>query len=502
MNKPLLLILTSIVIISSTEVSCNKQLDAVKPYNQVSQETQLSTKAGILEATRGNYLDFYTQTDQTASAFLNYFYYWHNLAEFRGNNVVLSAPINEGGAFGGGNLIRDNDAYFFLNSGNPNNGISYSFWRKSYIIIAACNAILSKIGPNTADTDLQHAQGQNLFLRAYLDFNLLRIYGRPYYQSPQTNLGIVLDSTDVIQKQKRATVAESYNFIINDLIQAAALLPSMTSMPSNSFNIYATKEAAWAFLSRVYLYMGGSVDNPNPQYNSLSIQYADSVISSPNFTLATTSELPNIFNTNDATTLPEVIFAFNMNSPQLNPICGYYSPGIPAAGLAPGGVNASPDYLSLLDSSDVRSQFISNGNVVTKWSYQALNTFYFYTNTPLIVFRLAEMYLNRAEAEAKIGDDGDALTDLNIIHTRAGLQPYSGLTGTDLTMAILKERRIELAFEGQNSFDYFRNGLPMIRNYASYNSGPLTIQPTDNRVVMQIPDFEIQANPLLIQNAQ
>jgi hypothetical protein len=218
--------------------------------------------------------------------------------------------------------------------------------------------------------------------------------------------------------------------------------------------------------------------------------------------LATTSQLPNLFNRTDATGVNEFIFAFNGSSPNSNQTEGLYSPGFAPFGIPPSGVNASPDYLQLLAPGDVRSSFITNGNFVTKWSYQALNHFYLYTNQPIVQFRLSEMYLNRAEAEAKNNMGQAALTDLNIIHTRAGLQAYSGLSSQDLLTDILLERRLELAFEGGASFDNFRNGLPMVRNYSSYNTGPLTIQPTDNKVVMQIPAFEIQQNPLLIQNPQ
>jgi len=489
------LITAALLIITAS--SCNKQLDSIKPYNQVSAETQLSYKAGLLEATQGNYQQFYTQTDPTGGALFQYFYYWHNLAEFRGNNVVITTPVNSNG-----NVVSGNDAYLFLNSAQSTSGLSYPLWRKSYVIIAGCNAVLSAIDPQTTDPDLLTAIGTNLFLRAYCHFNLLQLYGRPYYQSPQTNLGIVLSSTSTGQQQKRATVDSSYNFILNDLKQAAAYLPALASYPAAANKTYATKEAAWAFLSRVYLYMGGTGSAPNGPNNVQAVLYADSVINSGNFQLATTSQLPQLFNTADATGVNEFIFAFNGSTPNSNQTLGYYSPGFAPFGFAPGGVNASPDYLQLLAPADVRSSFITNGNFVSKWSYQALNYFFLFTHQPIVQFRLSEMYLNRAEAEAKNGMDQAALTDLNTIHTRAGLQAYSGLSSQDLLTDILQERRLELAFEGQASFDNFRNGLPMVRSYSSYNTGPLTIQPTDNRVVMQIPAFEIQENPLLIQNPQ
>ena len=84
-----------------------------------------------------------------------------------------------------------------------------------------------------------------------------------------------------------------------------------------------------------------------------------------------------------------------------------------------------------------------------------------------------------------------ARADLSTIHTRAGL-PESDITSIadqDLLAAILKERRMELAFEGHAGYDYFRNGLPMIRKAADNNGKALIIQPDDPKVVLTIPNF-------------
>ncbi len=89
-----------------------------------------------------------------------------------------------------------------------------------------------------------------------------------------------------------------------------------------------------------------------------------------------------------------------------------------------------------------------------------------------------------------------------MIRRRAGIGDTSNITGLPLFNEILKQRRIELAFEGHVSYDYFRNGLPMVRDYASGNSGAMTIQPTDPKVLMRIPSDEITGNPNLSQNEQ
>lgn len=64
-----------------------------------------------------------------------------------------------------------------------------------------------------------------------------------------------------------------------------------------------------------------------------------------------------------------------------------------------------------------------------------------------VVVRLAEVYLNRAEAYAKKGNIGFALADVNVIRTRAGIPVYTSVpAGMTLLDTVLQERRLELAF--------------------------------------------------------
>lgn len=71
---------------------------------------------------------------------------------------------------------------------------------------------------------------------------------------------------------------------------------------------------------------------------------------------------------------------------------------------------------------------------------------------PFILYRLAEIYLNYAEAQYHLGDEAIAREFVNKVSTRA-LQPEITATGEDLLEAIKRERRIELAFEGHSFFD-------------------------------------------------
>lgn len=79
-----------------------------------------------------------------------------------------------------------------------------------------------------------------------------------------------------------------------------------------------------------------------------------------------------------------------------------------------------------------------------------------YSAAQWIVFRLSEMYLNYAEAEAQLGQTATALTYLNKIRDRAGMPDLASGGGTDLMDKIRQERRIELCFEGHRFFDLRR----------------------------------------------
>ena len=113
-----------------------------------------------------------------------------------------------------------------------------------------------------------------------------------------------------------------------------------------------------------------------------------------------------------------------------------------------------------------------------------------------VISRLGEVYLNRAEAEAKLGHYSAALADLNLVRTRSipGAQ-YTSLDATNAPERIDKERQLELAFQAERSYDVFRNGGSLIRRYPGAHHQREDIAPTDYRVVYFIPQNAIDAYP-------
>ena len=113
-----------------------------------------------------------------------------------------------------------------------------------------------------------------------------------------------------------------------------------------------------------------------------------------------------------------------------------------------------------------------------------------------VISRLAEIYLNRAEAEAKLGNYSAALSDLNQVRTRSlPSAAYSSLDATTAATRIDKERQLELAFQAERSYDVFRNGGSLVRRYPGAHHQTEDIAPTDYRVIYFIPQNAINSYP-------
>ena len=80
-------------------------------------------------------------------------------------------------------------------------------------------------------------------------------------------------------------------------------------------------------------------------------------------------------------------------------------------------------------------------------------------NNNKIIFRYADALLRRAESHARLGEDAQALAQLNVVRDRAGLPPLGGLSGDALMDAVLRERSWELGGEGHRWLDLKRFGV-------------------------------------------
>ncbi len=119
-----------------------------------------------------------------------------------------------------------------------------------------------------------------------------------------------------------------------------------------------------------------------------------------------------------------------------------------------------------------------------------------------VISRLAEIYLNRAEAYAKLGQYNNALADLNQIRNRAIINGgYASLDASNAAERIDKERTLELAYQAERSYDVFRNGGTLTRHFPGPHNQAEEIPASEYRVVYYIPQSAINAYPgTLTQN--
>jgi hypothetical protein len=485
-NKNIQILFSTIVTLLLFS-SCSAELDKLRAHNVTDEEKLFSTPDGFQRAVEGIYsLSIYSFGDD-----LIY------MGEAQGNNLRKLETTSSGIA----------DVYSYTH-------IYFDLWTPSYKVIQQANMVLKNVKFSESDSIIKEAKAEALFCRAFAYFNLARCYGRPYYQSPETNPGVVI-VTDPYDEGLRArnTVKETYEQIVNDLMLS---IPCYTSNRGSSYaSIYASK----ALLSRVYLYMGGTFSNPDKSYNDSVVKYTSEVIDGP-FTLAQGSEYTNYFlNQNTSAGSVEDIFDTNTQSKR-SYLHAKFTP-IANNLTTSGGYSPSPSLIDLMnvESGDLRLTLFKkvtfgNSNIygdslsTIKYDVSGTTESDESSQSPIRHFRLVEMYLNRAEAYAKLGKNTESLTDLNTVRTRAGLSALSdgSLSGQELFDAIFTQRRLELAFEGHVGFDYFRNGLTMKRNYDFNEMSGVTVikemSPTDAKIVLLIPNSEIILNTKLQQNKQ
>lgn len=322
-------------------------------------------------------------------------------------------------------------------------------WITAYEGINLANIILSKLDVMEDPDERDRVEGEALFVRGILHFELVRMYAKAWNDgNPATNPGIPIRTTPVNTEAEAAelptrnTVAEVYAQVLQDLQAAKELLPERNNERANTY-------AASAFLSRVYL---------QQQNYAGARDEANRVIEEGGFEL--NPSVTAIFR-NDNTA--EAIFEIQQND-QNN--AGSANDGLATfyadlEGVGRGDISVTTEFsdenpnryttYDLYEEDDARLnelfyEGVNFGAITTsKWTSPGQN---------IPVVRLAEMYLTRAEANFRLGTAVGAtpVQDINTIRTRAGLAPRLIVT----LPQILLERQLELAFEGFRIHDLKR----------------------------------------------
>jgi len=132
------------------------------------------------------------------------------------------------------------------------------------------------------------------------------------------------------------------------------------------------------------------------------------------------------------------------------------------------------------------------GYYLRKWRDESHTDLLTYNSTHTWVeLRLAEIYLNRAEALYRLGDQGNALKDVNTLRSRVGLPALEGVSGEALWEKIRHERKIELAYEGHLYWDMRRWRLAEME-YNHYRVHGMKIRKEGNGYTFQVVDADLE----------
>lgn len=459
--KKILFGLITACLLTGTFTACNSKLD-VEPTDSIDASTALTTSADVEAALIGCYAGI-----QNAEAYGGYIQLMSDLLADNGDISFVGTfiPPNQ---IVRKQILRDN-------------GFVEAIWVNAYNVINRTNTVLANLDKLDTPAKQARVEGEAKFIRSLLYFDLVRLYARAWNDgNPTTNPGVplVLTPTTVITAESqvsRNTVAQVYEQVLTDLTTAEARL--ITANPTNNNGFFANRYAVAALLSRVYLQQGRFAESAAAATRVISSgrytlvpEYADE-FSSPNDLLANSTE---------------DIFAVQVSSQSgVNELNTFYSVN------RRGDVNINEQLINLFEPGDERLDLFlidpTGGDPTYSGKYDVL-----YGNIKL--FRLAEMYLNRAESNFRAGTTTGArpLDDINIIRSRAGLNPLTTLSIED----ILKERRLELALEGFRLGDLKRNQESTV----DLSSTPVVLPYNSPRLIFPIPLREINANPNLVQN--
>lgn len=316
-----------------------------------------------------------------------------------------------------------------------------NLWQSAYICINNINFLIASISALPSSTQLSGYLGEALFFRALNYYNLVTRWG-----------GVPIVLTNTYAAIQRSAEADVWNQIKADLTASRALIPAYSS------NYYVSDQAVKALMARVYLATG---DNTN------AALYADSVINSGKFALATDStSYSSIFIT--GATSKEIILAFaNNNSGSTNLLYGLANDTKATWTYSPFDSAYNNLYLNsvspVIKSGDVRKSAVFTADKTRSIKYsngkagQELVAASSPTAEPIVMFRLSEMYLIAAEAQGATAGASTLSTFMAMRYkTPPAAAAISSLSPTQYQTLILDERHREFYEEGQWWYDVKR----------------------------------------------
>ena len=461
--KKIKYIITVFILSAFIFSSCDNVLD-VSPTTELADEVALNSTIGLQSALMGAY-------DKLQNGYLYGGRYWVSTDMIAGT-VKISGLQNT--------VFEELQMLNKTMSGQSNQIVQVT-WQVSYEAIGIINRLLSFL-PTVNDADMTDAvreriEGEAKFIRAIIFFELTRLYSYDVQGFGTLAVPIFTEPLGPFDKPARASLVDAYDQIIQDLQDATTLLTGKNTQGR------VTDVAAQALLSRVNLYKGDY-----PAVETAANYVINKFTGQPNGGLA--DDVLDCFTAGNPD--PEVLFAVLASGTDdaTGTFRGYYRLASNAKFSIDGSYLGKIGYHVIAGEDDARARvghaFINvEGKVyTTKFDVE-------YHNAPVI--RLAEVYLNRAEARVNLNRGADAAQDLNVVRNRSGV---SSITGNATLSDCENERTIELYLEG----DYFHNMIRLQKtNFAKDIQGN-RYNWDDVRLKFPIPKSQLDVNDNLVQN--
>jgi len=467
--KPYKLITIFVVILLIFSSSCKKDFLDQYPLTKISKEDFYQKPVDA----EGGLISVYDQLSSTAL----FGCYIQEIPDALSDDCPVSSQDAE-------NMELDDYSY------DATNGRISNYWSGCYRAINRANTVLDGISGMEADdfdgNRKQEIEAEARFVRALSYFYLVRLFGEvPLVKS----LNQSAEESEVFLE--KSSVNEIYDYIITELEDCANILPEQFST-NDETRARATKGGARTLLAKVHLTLKNWTEAAN---------YADLVIQSPIYVLL--SDYDNLFDPAFENTT-EAILEIQYASPDEGSAMAWLT--------TPQEIDGQTWTKYYLASDDLIQAFDNEGDAIRKnstiymsvngphrWKTRDYGTGHGSSPQNIIAFRLADMYLVRAEALNELGyaANGESFNLLNAIRTRVSLPSYTSVDLPDqasFRQAVWKERRLELALEGFRWFDLLRTGRAITTMQALGYTLP------DYKLLFPIPQVELDVNPNLTQN--
>jgi len=478
--------------------SCEDFLD-LEPISQEASATAYESLDQIEAALTGTYESF--QSDA---------YVWNN---------ILFQDVRSDNHYAGG----DNPEIFEMDylTISATNSKVYQSWSNTYNAILKANIVLEKVDgiedPNLSDNRRDQIKGEAYFLRAFHYYNLVNMYG---------GVPLILQPTSSTAPEAvnipRSTAEQVFEQILTDLNLAISLLPDTYGNDASINKARATRGAANALAAKACM------QKPDPEYNTALDYIAQVESSTANYRLIDYTELFDGSHYNNDESILEIQYIGGDE--------GSWGPQL----LLPPSLSGDSWRKFVTPSRDLVAAFDAEGDEIRKnatvifenvswideyWAieqptndnpkpnnvafgYKWKNAMGWASTDHQYILRYGDIVLLKAEALNESGMLAQAAVEVNRIRNRVHLDPLtSEQTGSKeaLRVAILHERRLELAQEAQRWDDLVRYGkavetMNQLEEIDLRNNQPTNYAMSEAKILLPIPQQELDRNTALTPN--